>query len=242
MALLTTASTIEAAADAVRRGVWSALPALGFARFARGVRGESGPGWLAVRGESDRAWTYLVAETPDAQPELSAADRWFAACDSALVDRLFSPAQLGWRSEGVTLRRTSVGNVSAPAGFRLTALEPHEASRVDAVWEYRSAGTEAMLRECIERFPSIAARDVHGALVGWLAVVDDGAMGAGFIEPAFRGRALYPAIVSALAARVEAAGLPVFLHLNRTPAVDSPRWAELGFERCGAPAWLEVAR
>ncbi len=242
MALLTTASTIEATADAVRRGVWSALPAAGFARFARDVRGESGPGWLVVRGRSDRAWTYLVAETPQAHVPLAADDRWFAACDSALAERLFPPAQVAWRSEGVTLRRTGSGAVSAPSGVRLTALEPGEAARVDAVWEYRAPGTEAMLRECIERFPSIAARDEQGALAGWLAVVDDGALGAGWVEPAFRGRGLYPAIVSALSARVEAAGLPVFLHLNRTPAVESSRWAELGFERCGAPAWLEIAR
>lgn len=212
----------------------------GFAAEAEGAAVVEGDAGVIVRGRSDRAWTYALADGPGGAEALAphlVDDRALAGVADPLADALVALWDVAGERSAVRTRAVTLGwteralpPITVPAGYRQRALHARDAAVVDAAWARRGTGTDALIERLIARGPTVATETDAGELVGWALALDDRSLGAGFVAEAHRGRGIFGAQVARLVSTVRARDWAVVMHVG-------PEWAALWAGR----GWSTVA-
>ncbi len=94
--------------------------------------------------------------------------------------------------------------IALPRGYRQRALRPRDVVRVDAAWDQRGPGTDALLERLVARGPTVGTETEAGELVAWALALEDQSIGACWVEPAHREAGLHLAQVARLVSTIRA--------------------------------------
>lgn len=119
---------------------------------------------------------------------------------------------------------------SIRSGISLGSLDDSHIGLVNQTWKF-STGEEAvrMIRNMLVNFPSCCVLDADAKPIAWILTYAYGAMGMLYTLPEHRGKGYAKLLVSAMAKRLHAEGLPIYCFIEEENRVSYRLFKGLGF-------------
>ncbi|XP_030012273.1 glycine N-acyltransferase-like protein 3 [Sphaeramia orbicularis] len=111
----------------------------------------------------------------------------------------------------------------------LSSLDESHIGLMNQTWKFGNDDAVPMIRNMIKNFPSCCVLDADGKPVSWVLTYASCAIGMLYTLPEHRGKGYAKVLISTMANRLHAQGLPVYCFIEKENTVSYNLFKSLGF-------------